>query len=630
MKKTKKLLSRKFLSILSSLSILICILAVGSIPASAANWTDEGICNTAWYSDIATEYNIGTAAELAGLSSLVRSGIIFTDKTINLTGDIDLGANEWVPIGTSELAGTEPYYFNGTLNGMNHTITGLKTGTASNPENSNWVNGLFAQTDVDSLIIDLNVEEEIYTAFDGGNIGGITGFNSGMIQNCNVSGNFYGVSVNPSGIWIGGITAGNYGTISGCSSSVTITGGDSTVVGGLAGDNSGLITDCFATGNVTCGDYIYTDEIDYGGYAGGFAGENFGMITNCYATGTVVSGIFAPAGGFVGYNSWNYDTETSILNCYATGAVTGSDTACVGGFAGFNVSNIQNAYSAGAVTGGEGSAVGGFAGESFKSESGEELVLDSYYNSDALQTVNGIVRTDSDMIVGTGLSDRDQDNTGMTTEEMADADFVTVLNQNRSDTDLLGEWIQILNRNNDFPMLKGIGDANVTPVTALSTEISQGSATGSAKIASTAGTGNSLFILVSSSPILTPYLGDMLPGEAVSYQSGSDITGLSAGKFIGVYEADAENNIISFKLITVTTEMLKAAPVVSPEVISPSATPSVSPEQGTPTASVTSSAGNTANENPSTGNEGSLPFALLVIVAMGAILVTRKQWNHEN
>ncbi len=74
----------------------------GSNTDSTTAWdgtTDE----TSWYigHENDTSYTISTAAQLAGLAKLVNAGNTFSGKTITLGADIDLGGQEWTPIGTS-------------------------------------------------------------------------------------------------------------------------------------------------------------------------------------------------------------------------------------------------------------------------------------------------------------------------------------------------------------------------------------------------------------------------------------------------------------------------------------------------------------------------------------------------
>ena len=84
---------------------------------------------TDWYGDgTADEFHISTLAELKGFRDLVNSGVSFANssssdngKHIYLDADIDLGGEEWIPIGL-----TKDKAFGGHFYGQGHTISNLK------------------------------------------------------------------------------------------------------------------------------------------------------------------------------------------------------------------------------------------------------------------------------------------------------------------------------------------------------------------------------------------------------------------------------------------------------------------------------------------------------------------------
>ncbi|SLM27713.1 hypothetical protein MTBBW1_1090004 [Desulfamplus magnetovallimortis] len=61
---------------------------------------------------------------MAYLAQQVNSGITYNGQYFQLADNVDLSADEWVPIGTDQTNS-----FQGTLDGNNKTITGLKIGT---------------------------------------------------------------------------------------------------------------------------------------------------------------------------------------------------------------------------------------------------------------------------------------------------------------------------------------------------------------------------------------------------------------------------------------------------------------------------------------------------------------------
>ncbi len=74
---------------------------------------------------------ISTLEELKAFRDEVNAGNTFKGETIELANDIDLGGEEWTPIGT------QSHKFQGIFNGNGHTISNLKI-NSSNSENSGF------------------------------------------------------------------------------------------------------------------------------------------------------------------------------------------------------------------------------------------------------------------------------------------------------------------------------------------------------------------------------------------------------------------------------------------------------------------------------------------------------------
>ena len=118
-----------------SFIMLISLLPVTALAGEAA-WNGTTV-DTSWYDDNTTdtEFTISDSADLAGLAKLVNAGNNFSDKTIKLGADIDLGGKEWTPIGNSTNS------FKGVFEGNKHTISNL---FINSPTKSNI--GLFGVT----------------------------------------------------------------------------------------------------------------------------------------------------------------------------------------------------------------------------------------------------------------------------------------------------------------------------------------------------------------------------------------------------------------------------------------------------------------------------------------------------
>ena len=209
----------------------------------------NGNADTSWYQADATEFQIATAEQLAGLAQLVNAGITFEGKTIKLTADILLNdtkdwenwdenteeLNAWTPIGNSN---ANP--FNGTLDGGGHSVSGI-------------------------YIINTEV------GFQGlvGSLG-----EEGTLQNLGVEASYI-----KGYYYVGGVCGDNSGTVINCYNTGTVTG--SGYVGGVCGLNYRTVTNCYNTGNVKGNNQV-----------GGVCGENYATVTNCYyLTGTATGGI---------------------------------------------------------------------------------------------------------------------------------------------------------------------------------------------------------------------------------------------------------------------------------------------------------------------------------------------------
>ena len=227
--------------------------------------------------------------------------------------------------------GDDEFPFTGSLNGSGYEIQNLYINRGLND-----TIGLFgtANNSVISFVRLTNVNIN-----GSSQVGGIVGWNNGLIINSSVTGTIRGVGL------IGGIVGNNYrnGHINHSFSSVTmIASGNS--VGGLAGASSyAKIDNSYAIGS--------TQGL---GSVGGFVGFfYYGEIDNSYSSGNVNGS--SNIGGLVGYNK---GVGAFIDNSYATGAVNGSSN--VGGLVGLNFGFIDESFSIGFVKGS--SNVGGLVG----------------------------------------------------------------------------------------------------------------------------------------------------------------------------------------------------------------------------------------------------------------------------
>jgi len=210
---------------------------------------------------VADPYQISTPEHLQNLNKCLKN----RKNNYVLNNDIDLslylqgeGNNRgagWKPIGTLHNG------FYGKLNGNGHKVSGL---WISRPTED--VVGLFGK--VSKEISDINVEIDYYLnggVRGGGTVGGLVGYNEGIISNSYVTGNVSGE------YGIGGLVGENNGKISNSNTAGNIWG--SKFTGGLVGYNNvdGSINESYAAGNVLGG---------YCGCIGSLVGSNKGEISN--------------------------------------------------------------------------------------------------------------------------------------------------------------------------------------------------------------------------------------------------------------------------------------------------------------------------------------------------------------
>ncbi len=95
-------------------------------PTFADKW--DGTADTSWYNDTDTMFTLNTAEQLAGFAKLVDDGNTFEGKTVKLTTDVNLNAQDadgkrinFNPIGHSSNGRS----FNGVFDGQGHTISNL-------------------------------------------------------------------------------------------------------------------------------------------------------------------------------------------------------------------------------------------------------------------------------------------------------------------------------------------------------------------------------------------------------------------------------------------------------------------------------------------------------------------------
>ncbi|MDQ1092209.1 filamentous hemagglutinin family protein [Xanthomonas sacchari] len=340
----------------------------------------DGVGNPAWIMIegqtrpfLASEYStsIGNAHQLQLMAyNLAASYSVSADIDASQTAG-GTASGMWSSAGFSPV-GNDSYAFTGSLNGANHTISGLTIARGG----ASYV-GLFGNTGAASRIGNLALNAASISGY--AYVGGIAGLNAGTLSGISVAGSIAGTgnfigglagsnnagaisdatttgtvvgSGGPySGNYVGGlIGSNNGGTISAAFSSSTVSGGSG--VGGLVGnDYQGSYTNVSASGNATSTSNASGDHV--GGLIGN-ATES--LIQNASASGNVVATTMH-AGGLLGQAS-----SATISNVRASGNVSGS--TYVGGLIGFaSRGTVTNASASGSASGVR--HVGGLVGNLF-------------------------------------------------------------------------------------------------------------------------------------------------------------------------------------------------------------------------------------------------------------------------
>ena len=263
--------------------------------------------------------SIGTAAEWAAFAGSCARDSWSRDKVVLLTGDLDLSS-----LGKKAVVPT----FGGELRGGGHTVKGLRlSGKGSQV-------GLFRYLQEGGAISGLTVEGCAAPEGSRASVALLVGENSGLIQDCAVSGSVSGgtdvggvAGVNmetgrlercvsgaavTGAVHTGGVVGRSAGTVSQCRNNGTVNtespSGDAPMgTGGIVGRNDGTVLSCVNQGAVG---YQHT-----GYHTGGIAGESVGNLISCQNLGYVQGrkGIGGILGQFEPYTELNYADASAQL-----------------------------------------------------------------------------------------------------------------------------------------------------------------------------------------------------------------------------------------------------------------------------------------------------------------------------
>ncbi|WDM00885.1 putative Ig domain-containing protein [Alicyclobacillus cycloheptanicus] len=486
----------------------------------------------------------------------------YDSSTIELMNNIDM----------SELNGGQPYTnwqpiadFTGTFNGQLHTISNMDiTQSSINPSAGN------------SSITD----------------SGFFGLSAGAIKNLIL----LNVNVNTSATqYVGALVGWNQGTIQDVGSTGSVTDTDCDAAGGLVGynDYNGTIQYTYSTGNVTSG-----SNTAVGGLVGSNDNASTSTIFDSYATGNITGG--SNTGGLVGQEDEGEEiTGTSNVDIYATGRVTGATGADTGGLFGQILSAGEAAYwdteTSGLNTDGSLFAIPETTAQMMDPNTFQ------WQNPSAWGIANGVsfpyltplpapdintISVGAGSTLGTTEVTATPNNLGDTFEVAVGSSPSTTANVGvtlptgssavpyTSGTDIQGvdavtnKYVYVFEVNSSkqivayhqFELTGSDINDNAPPIS--SATIGPGSTDGNTEVTLTPNQmGDSFAYGISNNPAPNPPIGIQLQSNTVTtYTSGSDITDVSPGQYLAIFELNQSNQIEAWREFQLTNSDIKGAP----------------------------------------------------------------------
>lgn len=245
-------------------------------------------------------YEIATYEDLVAAAKMVYDKPEkYAEATFIQTANINCKQQEW----TREI-GTESYPFNGTYDGNNYYILGLRP--------TDDVSGVFGVIGEKGLVKDVSVIDFDY-ATPADYAAGLAKINRGTIDGCGSGVNF------KSSVPIFD-EDNNQIILSELNSDIRATG----AAGGLVVLNEGTIKNSRNNADVTV--VAGEEESQSEGLAGGIAAQNLGTILNVYQLGEISGTTFA--GGIAGVNSGTiqYGYNSTVVTGKVVGGIVGKST----------------------------------------------------------------------------------------------------------------------------------------------------------------------------------------------------------------------------------------------------------------------------------------------------------------
>ena len=296
-------------------------LPIGLPAAVSTNFEGEGTKESPWL--------VRTYSDLIALSDLVNSGQDQTGKYFRQTSDIDCSDATlyFSPVGYAQsnldYSQFDPrtVAFNGHYDGAGHEVKNLTL-----KPGMRWYMGLFGVIGQEGTVRDLTLADADMESY-GRIVGMMCGLNLGRMENCHVKGGQLWTAYYTTG----GLTGMNFGTVSGCGLQGTVitARGD---IGGIAGYNAGIIENSSAAGEIELIEVFSTSQ----GHAGGIVGlmksdskkisiEGSPRISGCFSYGTIretAGAKDAVVGGIVGNMTGTKTLSVSVSSSFSMATIS--------------------------------------------------------------------------------------------------------------------------------------------------------------------------------------------------------------------------------------------------------------------------------------------------------------------
>lgn len=313
-------------------------------------------------------YVLSTPEELAWFAEQVNNGknsinAVLNDDIVFGKDIVSVSSRLWIPIGVDSSK-----MFNGVFDGYGHSIYGMVGQQTT-------VTGMFGyigeQGIVKNFSLICDTSKSCFSSrnydSDSSFVGGVVGFNYGLISNVKNYANIYGFNTAISAkkyqyAFSGGIAGANYGRISNCKNEGIIESFSTATIyqpfsysGGIAAYNKGVIENCENMAKVTASTSATPKDGSIIGiiYVGGIVAYNAGSIFRSsnygFVYGFVEKNVYL--GGICGFNDGSIRVSENRGRLYAYANL--SKGYFIGGIAGAmqkETSLIQNCKNSGNIT----------------------------------------------------------------------------------------------------------------------------------------------------------------------------------------------------------------------------------------------------------------------------------------